>query len=45
LTYEFYYVDYLGMRAFAGRVPTNFNENLSAQSLNILLPVSVGFWI
>jgi hypothetical protein len=28
LTYQFYYVGYLGVRAFAGRVPTNFEEYL-----------------
>jgi hypothetical protein len=44
-TYQFYYVGYLGVRAFAGRVPTNFEEYLSAKSVNILLLVGIGFWI
>ena len=39
LTYQFYYVGYLGLRVFAGRVPTDFEEYLSAQSVNIFLLV------
>jgi hypothetical protein len=45
LTYYSYYAGYFGVRSFAGRVPTNFEEYLSAQIVNILLPVSVGLWI